>query len=126
MGNKIEHQKSEKIIGPELYTGTMFKGKLSIIPIPGQDVLDVYSRAVYENTPFNKKIEAEAPGEAGNPIPRKQGEPSPIKHIFYVLKENRSYDQVLGDMKEGNGDDSSAYLAIVLRPMSMQLPGILY
>ena len=106
MGNKIEHQKSEKITGPELYTGTMFKGKLSIISIPDQKVLDVYSRAVYHNTPFNKKIEAEAPGESGNPIPQKKGESSPIKHVFYVLKENRSYDQVLGDMKEGNGDAS--------------------
>ena len=104
MGNTSEHQKSEKLIGPELYTGTMFKGKLSVIPIPDQKVLNVYSRAVYQNTPFNKKIEATAPGEARNPIPQKQGESSPIKHVFYVLKENRSYDQVLGDMKEGNGD----------------------
>ncbi len=106
MGNKIEHQKSGKIMGPELYTGTMFKGKLSVIPIPDQEELNGYSMAVYQNTPFNKNIEAVAPGEAGNPIPQKQGESSPIKHIFYVLKENRSYDQVLGDMKEGNGDPS--------------------
>jgi len=32
------------------------------------------------------------------------GDSSPIKHIFYIIKENRSYDQVLGDIPEGNGD----------------------
>ena len=42
--------------------------------------------------------------EAGNPIPRKVGDPSPIKHCIYIIKENRTYDQVFGDMKEGNGD----------------------
>ncbi len=36
----------------------------------------------------------------------KIGDPSPIKHVFYILKENRTYDQVLGDMPEGNGDTS--------------------
>ena len=39
-----------------------------------------------------------------NPIPARVGEPSPIKYVIYVIKENRTYDQVFGDMKEGNGD----------------------
>lgn len=106
MGNTVEHQKGEKTKGPELYTGSMFTGKLAIIPIPDQKILDIYSRAVYENTPYSKQKEVMAPGEAGNPIPQKQGESSPIKHVFYILKENRTYDQVLGDMKRGNGDSS--------------------
>ncbi len=41
---------------------------------------------------------------AGNPIPARVGDPSPIKHVFYVIRENRSYDQVLGDLGRGNGD----------------------
>ena len=45
-------------------------------------------------------------GEAGNPIPMKVGDNSPIKYVFYIIKENRTYDQVLGDVKEGNGDTS--------------------
>lgn len=45
-------------------------------------------------------------GEKGNPIPMKVGNPSPIKYVFYILKENRTYDQVFGDMPEGNGDTS--------------------
>ena len=38
------------------------------------------------------------------PVPRRHGEPSPIKHVIYIIKENRTYDQVFGDIKEGNGD----------------------
>ena len=45
-------------------------------------------------------------GRAGNPIPAKVGDPSPIKHCIYIIKENRTYDQVFGDMPEGNGDPS--------------------
>ena len=106
LGKDVEHQKGEKTTSPELYTGTMFKGKLSVIPIPDQKILNIYSKAVYENTPYGKKTELKALGESRNPVPQKQSEVSPIKHVFYVLKENRSYDQVLGDMKEGNGDPS--------------------
>ena len=40
----------------------------------------------------------------GSPIPRKVGEPSPIKHVFYIIRENRTYDQMLGDLEQGNGD----------------------
>ena len=45
-----------------------------------------------------------APIAANNPIPARLGDPSPIKYVFYVIKENRTYDQVLGDMPQGNGD----------------------
>ena len=40
------------------------------------------------------------------PIPERIGEPSSIKHVIYIIKENRTYDQVLGDMPEGRGDKS--------------------
>ena len=40
----------------------------------------------------------------GHPIPSKLGEPSPIRYVVYIVKENRTYDQVFGDMQEGNGD----------------------
>ena len=38
------------------------------------------------------------------PVPERHGEPSVFEHVIYVIKENRTYDQVFGDMKEGNGD----------------------
>ncbi len=86
------------------YIAGLFKGTMSVIDVPDMKQLDVYSQVVYRNTPYNKVKELLAQGEAGNPIPRKVGDKSPIKYVFYVIKENRTYDQVLGDVKEGNGD----------------------
>ncbi|RRB02035.1 bifunctional YncE family protein/alkaline phosphatase family protein [Larkinella rosea] len=92
--------------GRQQYIGGLFKGTLSIIKVPESQELAAYSRLVYANTPYTKTKETLAEGEAGNPIPRRVGDPSPIKYVFYIIKENRTYDQVLGDMKEGNGDSS--------------------
>ena len=84
--------------------GGLLMGTMSIIAVPSEQQLSVYSKAVYQNTPYNIDQELNTTGVAGNPIPTKVGDPSPIKHVFYIIKENRTYDQVLGDMKEGNGD----------------------
>jgi YVTN family beta-propeller protein len=88
------------------YIGGLFKGTMSVIPTPDEKTLALWSKAVYENIPYTKDKETNAQGEPGNPIPMKLGEPSPIKYVFYIIKENRTYDQVLGDMPEGNGDTS--------------------
>jgi YVTN family beta-propeller protein len=88
------------------YIASLFKGSLSIIPPPNQEVLKMYTAQVYSNTPYSKKAELIAEGSRGNPIPIRVGDPSPIKYVFYIIKENRTYDQVLGDMPEGNGDTS--------------------
>ena len=97
--------------GPVQYIGGLFKGTLSIIDCAEPDVLAAYSRLVYANTPYTKTKELQAEGEVGNPIPMLVGgngssSRSPIKYVFYIIKENRTYDQILGDMKEGNGDAS--------------------
>ena len=91
---------------PVQYIGGLFLGTMSIFPEPDEKQLGEYSAQVYQNTPYTKKGEADAAGEAGNPIPMKVGDKSPIKHVFYFIKENRTYDQVLGDVKAGNGDTS--------------------
>jgi DNA-binding beta-propeller fold protein YncE len=88
------------------YIGGLFKGTLSIFQEPAPGQLNDYSRLVYENTPYHKDRELTAPGEKGNPVPMQIGDSSPIKYVFYIIKENRTYDQVLGDVKEGNGDSS--------------------
>jgi YVTN family beta-propeller protein len=88
------------------YIGGLFLGTLSFINTPTADQLKAYTRQVYANTPYNKKLETIAPGEEGNPIPRSRKEVSPIKYVFYIIKENRTYDQVLGDIPKGNGDTS--------------------
>ncbi|WP_333576552.1 bifunctional YncE family protein/alkaline phosphatase family protein [Sphingobacterium sp.] len=88
------------------YIAGLFKGTLSFISTPKPEELALYSQAVYHNTPYSKEKELQTEGEFGNPIPMKVGAPSPIKYVFYVIKENRTYDQVLGDVKQGNGDAS--------------------
>jgi YVTN family beta-propeller protein len=90
----------------EQYIGGLFKGTLSFIETPNPAQLKAYTKQVYANTPFTNKKAVMADGEAGNPIPRKAGEKSPIKHVFYIIKENRTYDQILGDVPKGNGDTS--------------------
>jgi len=88
------------------YIGGLFKGTLSFIKTPQPLQLKTYTKQVYANTPFTAKKTEMADGLAGNPIPRKVGDKSPIKYVFYIIKENRTYDQVLGDMPNGNGDTS--------------------
>jgi YVTN family beta-propeller protein len=106
-GEAVVYQKADSVIHQEVqYIGGLFKGTLSIIDQPDAKTLGIYSEAVYKNSPYTKTGELEASGEEGNPVPRKVGDPSPIKHVFYVIKENRTYDQVLGDLPEGNGDTS--------------------
>lgn len=88
------------------YIGGLMQGTMSIIDEPADAALAVYSKAAYTNSPYVKEKEMSSTGEAGNPIPMKVGGSSPIKHVFYIIKENRTYDQVLGDIPEGNGDTS--------------------
>ena len=90
----------------EEYIGSMFKGTLSRIPLPDVRTLASFTAEVYNNSPYNQHKELQPGSIQGNPVPWKTGALSPIKHIFYVIKENRTYDQVFGDMKEGNGDPS--------------------
>ena len=86
------------------YIGGLFWGNLQIIESPDDKQMAVMSKAVYDNTPYIKEKEMVSEVESGNPIPQKVGDPSPIKYLFYLIKENRTYDQVLGDIPEGNGD----------------------
>ncbi|PHN01015.1 hypothetical protein CRP01_39100 [Flavilitoribacter nigricans DSM 23189 = NBRC 102662] len=88
------------------YIASLFPGTLSIFAMPGPDSLNYYTDLVYGNTPYTKEKEALAEGDPNGPIPRRVGEPSPIKYVFYVIKENRTYDQIFGDIPEGNGDPS--------------------
>ena len=88
------------------YIGGLLTGTLQVVQTPDEEQLGIYSQAVYQNVPYNKENEMVSAGEEGNPVPMTVGEKSPVKYVFYVIKENRTYDQVLGDIPEGNGDTS--------------------
>jgi DNA-binding beta-propeller fold protein YncE len=89
------------------YIGGLFQGTLTTLPMPTPGQMAGFSKTVYECSPLKKEAPdaVTGPVPAGdNPIPRKVGEPSPIQHCVYIVKENRTYDQVFGDMPEGNGE----------------------
>lgn len=90
------------------YIAGLFKGALSIFDMPKPPAITALSKLVYQNTPYTKEKEKAAVGQtSASPIPTRVGEKSAaIKYVFYIIKENRTYDQVFGDMPGGNGDTS--------------------
>jgi DNA-binding beta-propeller fold protein YncE len=88
------------------YIGGLFHGTLSIIDMPTAERMAAYSKQAHECSPLRSDLAVTAERPADNPIPAKVGNTSPIKYCIYIIKENRTYDQVFGDMSEGNGDAS--------------------
>ncbi|MDX2035250.1 MAG: alkaline phosphatase family protein [Isosphaeraceae bacterium] len=86
------------------YIGTTLSGALSIVAVPDDKALASHTEQVYKNCPYSDKLLSEAPTTEKTIIPTKVGQGSPIEHVIYVIKENRTYDQVFGDMPRGNGD----------------------
>jgi len=91
---------------PYPYIGTTLSGALSIVPTPSDEQLAAYTETVYRNCPYADELLSSAPHPDATPIPTKLGEPSPIKHVIYIIKENRTFDQVFGDIGRGNCDPS--------------------
>jgi YVTN family beta-propeller protein len=89
---------------PFPYIGTTLSGALSIVAVPDEKELDAYTATVYRNCPYSDQLLSGAPSTEKTAIPTRVGDPSPIKHVIYIIKENRTYDQVFGDMPKGNGD----------------------
>ncbi len=82
-------------------------GAVSLIPIPSKEALARMTAKVRENNRLTLQVNALLPPRKGvkpRPVPARHGEPSLFEHVIYIIKENRTYDQVLGDVKEGNGD----------------------
>jgi DNA-binding beta-propeller fold protein YncE len=91
--------------GDGQYSGAMLQGSLSIIPTPDAITLLAMTKTVYALTPLAAAtVLAPASAPSASPIPTKVGGRSPIKHVFYIIRENRTYDQILGDLERGNGD----------------------
>lgn len=83
---------------------TLYQGALSIIPLPQGDKFDSAMAAWTQSALSCRPAPAPDSVGAGGPIPPAPGGASPIRYVIYIIKENRTYDQVFGDMKEGNGD----------------------
>lgn len=85
------------------------RGSVAVLPVPSEAQLASYTNAVAAN---NRLQLAGAPERATphvtqpTPVPASSGDPSLIDHVIFIIKENRTYDQVLGDIAKGNGDPS--------------------
>jgi DNA-binding beta-propeller fold protein YncE len=86
------------------YIAGLFHGTLAIIDLPTPARMAGYSKEAYACSPLRSDQGVIVPAPKGSPIPAKVGTASPIKHCIYIIKENRTYDQVFGDIKEGNGE----------------------
>ena len=88
-------------------------GTVSIVPVPTLATLATYTKQVYLNNHWDllANIQSASGGSPSTPpvaIPAHIGDPSLIKHVFVIIRENRTYDQMLGDVVGGNGDPSLA------------------
>ncbi len=83
-----------------------YRGTVHVIPVPDEAQLGNYSLAVAENNRMSASVPPPAPRTAPAAIPSRPGEPSLIEHVVYIIKENRTYDQLFGDLEQGNGDPS--------------------
>ncbi len=88
-------------------------GTVSIVPVPNSETLQAMTKQVFEYNHWDLINNIQS-ASGGNPktkpvaIPAKIGDPSLIKHVFMIIRENRTYDQILGDVAAGNGDASLA------------------
>lgn len=102
---------TRKVAGKEAfgYNSHDYLGSVSFIPLPNASQLAEQTKEVLANNRLTESISALAPARADQParvIPQRHGEPSVIKHVLYIIKENRTYDQVFGDVQRGEGDAS--------------------
>ncbi|HEX4169998.1 MAG TPA: hypothetical protein VHZ55_31410 [Bryobacteraceae bacterium] len=108
------------VLGATAFNTHQDTGVVNLIPLPKADQLARYTRQVINNDHWNLttniQIGPEYADRNAKPVavPRHIGEPSLIKHVFLIIKENRTYDQMLGDVPWGNGDPSLAVFASAL------------
>jgi len=89
------------------FNSHQYQGSISIVPVPKKEDLPVLSERVARNMRADALIQSRLPARQGEParaIPQRVGEPSLIEHVVYIIKENRTYDQVFGDVGRGNSD----------------------
>ena len=94
-------------------------GSISIIPLPDKETLLTMTEVVKENNSFARMIQQldqKSKKARRVAVPQFPGQKSHFKHVVYIIKENRTYDQVFGDMKQGNGDSSLVHFGWDVTP----------
>lgn len=111
-------------LGGSGYNSHQYTGSISLVPLPSRRELPKLSERVARNLRADAIAQSRLPARAGQParaIPERIGEPSLIKHVVYIIKENRTYDQVLGDETRGNGDPRLCIFGQRITPNQHQL-----
>ena len=106
------------------YNSHKQKATLSIIPIPDfKDLVANTEKVQKLNLTFRAQLARvlPRPNVEPKPVPERIGEPSVFKHVIYIIKENRTYDQILGDMKEGDGREDLCIFGNKITPNEHQL-----
>ncbi len=101
------------------YNSRQYHGTLSLVPIPRSGEWSTLTRRVLDNYRYPLLREARRAArsnQSARPVPQRVGEPSVFEHVVYIIKENRTYDQVLGDIPEGNGDPSLCVFGAEITP----------
>ncbi|MBM3783340.1 MAG: bifunctional YncE family protein/alkaline phosphatase family protein [Acidobacteria bacterium] len=80
------------------------RGSVQVVDLPAETQLASYTTAVLENNRMAGAARPMAPATKPVAIPARSGDPSLIEHVVYIIKENRTYDQLFGDLPRGNGD----------------------
>ncbi|NOY36198.1 MAG: bifunctional YncE family protein/alkaline phosphatase family protein [Chlorobi bacterium] len=99
--------KGKKISTAGFYNAHRMLASVSVIPVPDKKQLATYTKTVIHTNRLSRiKLSGLLPRKDRKPVPvpERIGEPSVFKHVIYIIKENRTYDQVLGDMDIGNGE----------------------
>ncbi len=104
------------------YVAHIQTGTVSFVPAPNEDQLSRFTATVMENSPYRDDIiYGPVSDEQQAYFSATEDHPSPIKHVIYVIKENRTYDQVLGDIDKGNGDKSLVLFGKQITPNLHQI-----
>ncbi len=106
------------------YNSHWEEASVSWIPLPDRTQLQQYTAKVRElNLAFREALSRQLPrtGATAKPVPERIGEPSVFRHVIYIIKENRTYDQVLGDLSAGRGDPSLCVFGDSVTPNEHQL-----
>lgn len=109
---QLSHYRSQKppASGPSQYRVTQPEGSVSIVRIPGQAMLARWTKVALDAAGTSRIAEQRSsPSRRPVPVPARIGDPSLIKHVIYIIKENRTYDQVFGDIPKGNGEKSLVF-----------------
>ncbi|GAB2616096.1 hypothetical protein GCM10027035_10730 [Emticicia sediminis] len=106
IGARAAHKLKDAIKADKAYNSHKQLASISFIPLPDEAKLKIFTEKVKNQSLYKRvKLAELLPRKniAPRPVPERIGEPSVFKHVLYIIKENRTYDQVLGDMKEGDG-----------------------